>query len=118
LASERTTEFEQSVLTYYAVRKYGIDGLETLAKNEAESLGLLMSILEIQRESEKISSKVPQDDTWFYNFVQQMVSLELNINATLFAPDGELLAGAGRHSVFDRVVVCHMATLLQDFNQR
>jgi len=117
-ASERTTEFERSVLTYHAASKYEIEGLKMLAKNEAERLGLLMPITAIQKESESISLKIPQVDKWFHGLVQQIVTSEFNANTALRSPDGELLARTGSLSVFDKAVIYYLATRLEHFNGR
>ena len=63
------SRFRRSILVYLTAKVYGLRNLQAVAKQEAEYLRDLLSLVETEQALEGISSIVAEDDKWFYNFI-------------------------------------------------
>jgi len=98
------TEFKRSVLAYCAARLCGIAKLEEFTKGKIEELQKELSVFDLQRILEEVSTKLPQDDDWFSIRIQKWIRARLMADGTLLT-DERLLNVVGRSTLFDKAVV-------------
>jgi hypothetical protein len=98
------TEFKRNVLAYCAARLCGIAKLEEFAKAKTEELQKELSIFDLQRISQEISSKLPHHDNWFSIAIQRWIKTRLTDDVMLLT-DERLPEIIGKSTVFDRAVV-------------
>jgi hypothetical protein len=102
---EKINDFRRSVLAYCAARLYGISGLETAAKANAECFGHGLSISDVKVIAEAVFTNLPPDDVWFSGYLQEKVNAAFQEDDTLITEEKWILENIGRVSIFDRVVV-------------
>ncbi|KAL5332341.1 hypothetical protein BJX70DRAFT_404700 [Aspergillus crustosus] len=93
-SSSLDLEYRRSVQTYHAARTHGLHGLENLAIKYIRSLGESISIFQILRVAKTVFSKLPKDETWFRDYLQQNLQDALMHDKNLFKKD-ELHAAIG-----------------------
>lgn len=82
-------EFQKAVRASEAATKYGLPGLQQLAKTEMERWGADMDLHDAVRAiSEDLIAKPLNENTWLQDFVSQKVRLNFELNAEVFSePD-------------------------------
>ncbi|KAF3032571.1 hypothetical protein E8E12_003866 [Didymella heteroderae] len=82
-------EFQKAVRASEAATKYGLPGLQQLAKTEMERWGADMDLHDAVRAvSEDSIAKPMNENTWLQDFVSQKVRLNFELNAEVFSePD-------------------------------
>lgn len=98
------TEFKRSVLAYCAARMCGIEGLEEITKGKIEELSQELSIFDLQKVTEEVSTKLPRKGDWFSAQMNKWIKSALVANDTLLA-EPRFLDVIGHSAVFDRAVV-------------
>lgn len=98
------TEFKRSVQAYCAAILCGIEGLEDFAKTKMEELSSELSVFDMQRVLEEMSTKLPQNDAWLPGQMHKWIKGKLVLDDTLLT-EGLVLDVIGRSALFDRAVV-------------
>lgn len=73
--SPRAFEFQRSMHTYLAARRYGITGLTDLAKTYIRVFDIDVSTLYILTVAREISSSLPSDEVWFWEYVREKLAI-------------------------------------------
>jgi hypothetical protein len=103
-------EYQRSVQAYHAARTYGLNGLEDMATKYIKSLGESMSIFKILRVAQTVFSRLPEDDTWFHDYLQQNLQNALVHDGNLFKKD-ELHDAFGGDPVLYKAVMKMMVDI-------
>ena len=110
---KNTAEFKRSVLAYCAARLCGIVPLEEVTKLKMEEFRHGLSVFDIQRITEEVSSKLPQKNDWFSENIHKWIKDELMADVTTVT-GGKLLNTIGKNKLFDRAVVKCIAEMYSE----
>jgi len=96
-------EFKRSVLTYCAARLCGIGKLEDVTKRKMEHFGILISMFDIQKVVQDVSSKLPPNEVWFPEHLTSWIKASLVGNESLLHDD-RLVEVIGKSPLFDKAM--------------
>ncbi|KAH7091538.1 hypothetical protein FB567DRAFT_589417 [Paraphoma chrysanthemicola] len=80
-------EFRRAVMAYIAAKKYMLPGLQRLAGEQISTFGAEMSIFDVVEAINKDFSRIPDDATWFHEYMGDKVRMAFEQDATVFAKD-------------------------------
>ncbi|KAL9101670.1 MAG: hypothetical protein Q9163_003091 [Psora crenata] len=101
---ERAIEHDRSVFVYCAARKYGLGGLEVLAKNNIEKFDNDISIFDFLDTAQEVYPKLPDDEIWFPKYFENKVKAAFKADETLFK-EKAFYDRIGQVAAFDKAVV-------------
>lgn len=87
LVPEANTQFKRAVSAYTAANKYGLFGLQQLAKHKIEFFGAEVNIFDVVEAIKEDSSKLLCDDPCFYDYLGGKVKTAFEGDHTVFARD-------------------------------
>lgn len=85
LVPEAITEFKRAVLAYTAANKYGLFGLQQLAKDKIEYFGAEINIFDVVEAIKGGFSTLLCDDQWFYSYLGGKAETAFEEDHTVFA---------------------------------
>lgn len=97
-------EYRISVFVHEVSKKYGLVGLEALTQHYIQRFGDKLSLSDILRETRDIFSKLPEDETWFPNFIKGELQRMLKPSEVAYTLD-ELYKVLGQNDRFDNMVL-------------
>jgi hypothetical protein len=86
-AQEVLVEFKRAVLAYIAAKQYMLHGLQRLAGQQISCFGAEMSIFDVVEAINKDFSRIPDDATWFHEYMGNKVRKAFEQDYTAFAKD-------------------------------
>ncbi|KAL3475084.1 hypothetical protein BJX99DRAFT_259700 [Aspergillus californicus] len=113
-SSSLALEYRRSVQVYHAARTYGLHGLEHRAIKYIKSFGESMSIFEVLRVAQTVFSRLPEDDVWFRDYLQQSLQTALVHDGNLFKKDELHAAFRGDPVLYEAV----MKMMVDIYNHR
>jgi hypothetical protein len=87
---ERAIEFKRAVSAYFTGRTFQLHGLQRLAIETIENIGITMSTLDIFSAIDKEFPIFPDKTCWFYNYLKKRARATCEDDPTLFAKDAFL----------------------------
>ena len=108
--AKRLCEYKRSVRTYCVARKYGIAGLEVLAKTFIERFKDQVSIVDALETAEEAYRKLPKDDVWFTSYLEDEIRAALKADGAFFTRK-TFLGRIGNLHEFDSALVRIMARI-------
>ncbi|KAF2443080.1 hypothetical protein P171DRAFT_433422 [Karstenula rhodostoma CBS 690.94] len=87
LVTEANIEFKRALSTYTAAKRYGLSGLQQLAKQEIERVGAEMNIFDVVDAIKENFSKLVCDNTWFNGYLEGKAKTAFDEDHTVFARD-------------------------------
>ena len=90
-------------MVYHAAKIFGITSLETLAKEQLQTLVKALSVIQIQQILEK--SRLSHLDPWFIQHIKERLTTEFAGNDNLLTPIGVLMSLICKCTVFERAAV-------------
>ncbi|KAI9782555.1 MAG: hypothetical protein M1816_001852 [Peltula sp. TS41687] len=97
-------EYKRSVLIYCAARRYGLDGLEVLAKDRIRSFDGRISIFDVLDVAKGAYPRLPHGEIWFPDYFKNKIKAAFEIDDTLFTKD-HFLDRIGTVAAFDKAAV-------------
>ncbi|KAL4954941.1 hypothetical protein BDW69DRAFT_161994 [Aspergillus filifer] len=101
--SNLVTEYRRSALAYKAARRYGLLGLEAVAKKHIEHFGPLVHLRDVLETARVIFQYLPTDEMWFKDYLKEYLASSFNNNRYSFRE--ELITVIGQGTSFDRTIM-------------
>ncbi|KAL5400284.1 hypothetical protein PMIN06_012853 [Paraphaeosphaeria minitans] len=87
LVAEASIEFKRALLAYAAANKYGLFGLQQLAKHQIERFGAEMNIFDVIEAIKEDFSNLVCDNSWFFGYLGGKAKTAFEEDHTVFARD-------------------------------
>ncbi|KAL4941945.1 hypothetical protein BDV06DRAFT_222641 [Aspergillus oleicola] len=97
-------EYRRSVLAYETARRYGLLGLEEVARKHIKHFGALVHLQDVLETAKLIFWHLPTDETWFKDYLKEYFANSFNEDKYFFYRE-ELITVIGESASFDRAIM-------------
>ncbi|KAL3456211.1 hypothetical protein BJX64DRAFT_48504 [Aspergillus heterothallicus] len=98
------TEYRRSALAYEVARRYGLRGLEDLARTHIKQFGPLVQLQVVLETVRDIFPNLPADEKWFKDYLKERLADSFNEDRDFFRQE-ELSKAISQSTVFERTIM-------------
>ncbi|KAL4788951.1 hypothetical protein BDV19DRAFT_395512 [Aspergillus venezuelensis] len=96
-------EYQRCALAYETARRYGLLGLEAVARKHIEHFGALVHLQDVLETARVICQHLPSDETWFKDYLKESLASSFNKDRNSFREELNTVIGQGTSS--DRTIL-------------
>ncbi|KAJ0414776.1 hypothetical protein BJY00DRAFT_294565, partial [Aspergillus carlsbadensis] len=98
------TEYRRSALAYLAARRYELDGLEEIARQQLEHFGPHVELRTVLETAREVFPDLPSDEAWFRIYLKEHFSTSFDESRDFFQRE-EFTNAIGQNTEFDRIIM-------------
>ncbi|KAL4948876.1 hypothetical protein BDW69DRAFT_175631 [Aspergillus filifer] len=87
------TEYQRSALAYKTARRYGLLGLEAVARKQIEHFGPLVHLRDVLETARVILQNLPTDEMWFKDYLKEYLASSFNKDKESFQEELNTVIG-------------------------